>query len=521
MIENENTWQKVIDEGNAEEFHKKFDNAVTELKNELGKDYPMIINGNKIFSDKVFQIISPSDDSAIIAKFPKATIEQTTEAIEAAKKAFTEWSTTNYQTRVKIFKKVADEFSNKKFKLAAIMSFENGKNRLESIGEIDETIDFLRYYAYELERNEGFCRKTKNVISNEKTQSVLKPYGIWGIISPFNFPSAIAIGMTTGVLITGNTAVLKPASAAPLSAYYFVEMIHEKLPTGTINFVTGSGNIAGKTIVESPLVDGLAFTGSHEVGLSSFRKFTQITPKPVISEMGGKNPTIVTETADLEKATDGVMRAAFGYSGQKCSACSRVYVQKDIAKKFIEKLIDKTKKLKIGMPWEKDVFLGPIINVDAIKKYERATQLAKQDGKILYGGHVLTELEYQKGNFVEPTIVTNLSENHELIKEELFLPFLCIQEYEDFDEALKNANNVKYGLTAGIFSKDKAKIDKFFNSIEAGVTYVNRATSATTAALPQSQPFVGWKGSGISGKGAGGPYYLQQFMREQTQTICD
>jgi len=298
-------------------------------------------------------------------------------------------------------------------------------------------------------------------------------------------------------------------------------MIHEKLPTGTINFVTGSGNIAGKTIVESPLVDGLAFTGSHEVGLSSFRKFTQITPKPVISEMGGKTPTIVTETADLEKATDGVMRAAFGYSGQKCSACSRVYVQKDIAKKFIEKLIDKTKKLKIGMPWEKDVFLGPIINVDAIKKYERATQLAKQDGKILYGGHVLTELEYQKGNFVEPTIVTNLSENHELIKEELFLPFLCIQEYEDFDEALKNANNVKYGLTAGIFSKDKAKIDKFFNSIEAGVTYVNRATSATTAALPQSQPFVGWKGSGISGKGAGGPYYLQQFMREQTQTICD
>jgi 1-pyrroline-5-carboxylate dehydrogenase len=215
------------------------------------------------------------------------------------------------------------------------------------------------------------------------------------------------------------------------------------------------------------------------------------------------------------------MNAAFGFGGQKCSACSRVYIQEDVADKFISKLVEKTGKLKIGMPWQKDVFLGPVINKKAKTKFEDAAALAKKDGEILAGGNVLTSPEFEHGYFVEPTIVTKLPENHKLMKEELFLPFLCIKRYGDMDDAIQLANQTEYGLTAGIFSEDKKQLDEFLRRIQAGVVYTNRSASATTAALVSSQPFVGWKSSGSTGTGAGGENYLQQFMRSQTQTRCD
>lgn len=520
MIENENTWIKAVTNNAEEEFHKKFENAIDEFKNDLGKKYSNIIGGKLIYSEDKFTVKSSTDQSISLAYFPNATKDEVNAALEAAKGAFPEWSRSPYTQRVKIFRDCADFFSENKFNFAAILSFENGKNRLESMGEIDETIDFLRFYAEQFDDNKGFEVDTKNIAPNEKTKSILKPYGVWGVITPFNFPSAISIGMTSAALITGNTVVLKPSDKAPISSFKFVEYIYKKLPKGTINFVTGSGIKVGKMIIESNMLDGLAFTGSLEVGLDAFKKINEGIPKPVISEMGGKNPAIITKSADLDKATDGVLNAAFGYSGQKCSACSRVYVHKSVASDFVDKLVQKTKSLKIGIPWERDVFMGPVINEDAKKKFERAADLAKKDGKIIQGGNVLTDSLYDKGNFVEPTIVTDLPEDHELVKKELFLPFVCVQEYEDFDDAIKRANDVEFGLTAGIFSEDKEQIKKFFNSIQAGVIYANRAASATTAASPQSQAFVGWKGSGISGKGAGGRYYLQQFMREQTQTIC-
>jgi 1-pyrroline-5-carboxylate dehydrogenase len=481
----------------------------------------MIIAGKEILSSNLFQVRSPADKNLILANFPLASKDDVLRAIDSAKEAFYKWSLVQYQRRVQIFREVADVFSQNKFSLAAIMCFENGKNRLEAMGDLDEAIDFMRFYAEQLEVNEGFSKSTQSANQQEKTSSVLKPYGVWGIISPFNFPSAIAIGMTSGTLITGNTAVLKPSSDSPISAFKFVESIYHKLPPAAINFVTGSGSIVGRTIFESPMVDGVAFTGSKEVGMSGFETFVVSRPRPFISEMGGKNPAIITKTADIEKATDGVMRAAFGYSGQKCSACSRVYVQKDIANKFVEKLVAKTKTLKIGKPWEKDVFLSPVINKSALEKFQRASEIARKDGKIVLGGSVLTDPEHKDGNFVEPTIVTGLPKDHDLIRNELFLPFLCVEEFDNFDDAIKEANKSNYGLTAGIFSQDKSEIDSFFEHIEAGVTYANRSSSATTGAMVGAQPFVGWKDSGISGKGAGGAYYLLQFMREQTQTRCD
>ena len=520
MFENEYTWGKAITNNTVNEFDEKFDKAFEEVKTDLGKEYPIIINGEEIFLDNKFDVKSPSDTRIIVAKFPLATKEDTINAINAANDAFFEWSSVPYKQRSQIFKDCADLFSKQKFVLAAIMSFENGKTRVEAMGDIDEAIDFMRFYAYQLEINEGFERETPHPNPKEKTRIILKPFGVWGIISPFNFPSAIAIGMTTGALITGNTVVLKPASDTPVSSFKFAEAIYKKLPSGTINFVTGPGSVVGKTLIENPLVSGIAFTGSKEVGMSGFQKFTEKKVKPFISEMGGKNPVIVTEHADLEKAADGIMHAAFGYGGQKCSACSRVYVQKNVANKFIQKLTQKTNSINIGLPWKKDVFLGPIINKTAKEKYEAAIISAKNDGQVLAGGSVLKNGDYEHGYYVEPAIITKLPREHRLVKEEFFLPILCIDEFEHIDEAIKLANDTEYGLTAGIFSENKEEIEKFFDKIQAGTVYANRAASATTGALVQSQPFVGWKNSGISGKGAGGERYLQQFLRAQTQTRC-
>jgi 1-pyrroline-5-carboxylate dehydrogenase len=521
MFENEKTWANAVLNNSTDEFHNRFDTAIELIKKDFGKSYPIIIGGKEIFLDAQFQVRSPADTRIVIANFPSATKENTLHAIDSAREAFPGWSTTSYQKRAEIFKECADVFSSNKFQLAAIMTYENGKNRLEAMGDIDETIDFLRFYADQLEINQGFSMETKSASPNERTQSLLKPYGVWGIISPFNFPSAIAIGMTTGALITGNTAVLKPSSDAPLSAFKFVETIYHKLTPAAINFVTGQGSIVGKTIIESSLVDGIAFTGSKEVGMSGFSSFIEKRPRPFISEMGGKNPAIITASADIEKAAEGVLRASFGYGGQKCSACSRVYVQKNIANQFMEKLISKIKSIKIGQPWQKDVFLGPVINESAVRKFQRVSEIAKKDGTIAFGGSILKNSDLQNGYFVEPTIVTNLPQEHELVREELFLPFLCVLQFDNFEDAIKMANKTNYGLTAGIFSKDRKEIETFFEEIEAGVTYANRTASATTGAMVGAQPFVGWKDSGISGKGAGGTYYLAQFMREQTQTRCE
>jgi len=521
MFENEYTWGNAVDNKTTDEFDEHFENNLQKALTNLEVNYPIIINGEKIFSEDKIEVRSPSDSRILLATFPNATKDDTINAIDSANDSFQKWSDTSYQNRAQIFKDCAGIFSEKKFELAALLSLENGKTRIEAMGDIDEAIDFMRFYAYQLEKNEGFCKETIHPNPHEKTRTVLKPYGVWGIIAPFNFPSAITIGMATGALITGNTAVLKPASATPISSFKFAESIYQYLPAGAINFVTGPGGIVGQTLIDHPAVAGIAFTGSREVGVSGIKKFNENENKPFIAEMGGKNPAIVTKNADLEKATDGVMRAAFGYGGQKCSACSRVYVQKSVAKEFVSKLAEKTSSLKVGLPWKKDVFLGPVINKDAVKKFEDATRLAKKDGTVITGGTVLTDSDFQHGNYVEPTIVTNLPRDHKLMKEELFLPFLCIDEYEDFDEAIHLANKTEYGLTAGIFSEDQKQLDEFFNKIQAGTVYANRAASATTAALVQVQPFVGWKNSGSTGKGAGGENYLQQFLRAQTQTRCD
>jgi 1-pyrroline-5-carboxylate dehydrogenase len=294
------------------------------------------------------------------------------------------------------------------------------------------------------------------------------------------------------------------------------------LPKGVLNFITGSGSKIGQTMINSKDVEGIVFTGSREIGHKIIKEFNKVKLRPVIAELGGKNSTIVTENADIEKAVEGITRSAFGYSGQKCSACSRVYVQKSIKNEFIKRLIERTKNLKVGSPLEPTTFLGPLINSIAYKNYQKYVKIASKDGgKILIGGSIKEYDDLRHGYYVEPTIVNGLPKNHKLFREELFVPILCIMEYEDFEEALELSNDSAYGLTAGIYSNKEQEVNRFLDDIECGVMYVNRSIGATTGAMVGSQSFGGWKYSGTTGKGTGGPYYLTQFMREQSLTVVN
>jgi 1-pyrroline-5-carboxylate dehydrogenase len=325
--------------------------------------------------------------------------------------------------------------------------------------------------------------------------------------------------MTAGALITGNTAVLKPASDTPFMALRLYETLRESdLPPGVLNYVTGGGGTVGAALTSSDDVDGLAFTGSRDVGLAAFRAFIARRPRPVVTEMGGKNPAIVTARADLDLAAEGVMRGAFGYGGQKCSATSRVLVEKKVQRDFLEALVEKTDSLVLGPPWERDVFLGPVINEAAFETFRRAARLGAAKGKVLTGGMTRTEGILKHGYYVEPTIVDRLPPRHRFHRDELFVPILSVIPFNGLDDALTIANGSEYGLTAGIFSRDPREVQTFFDRIEAGVAYANRRQGSTTGAMVGCQPFGGWKMSSVTFKGAGGPYYLQQFLREQART---
>jgi 1-pyrroline-5-carboxylate dehydrogenase len=324
--------------------------------------------------------------------------------------------------------------------------------------------------------------------------------------------------MSSGAMVAGNTVVFKPASATPLAGYELARCyVDAGVPAGVFNFVTGSGAEVGEHLANHPDVDGLIFTGSKEVGLDLFKRFSTDFPKPCITEMGGKNPAIVTANADIDKAVDGVARSAFGFSGQKCSACSRVYVERPVYDLFVERLTAKANSLKVGDPAERDVYVGPVIDDKAVSRFEDAVRSGKS-GTVRAGGSRLTDGEYASGSFVQPTVIDGLPVDHDLFKRELFLPFVVVAPVDSLDEALRLANDTEYGLTAGIFSEDQGEIDTFFDGIEAGVVYANRRGGATTGAWPGCQSFCGWKGSGSTGKGGLGPYYVQQFLREQSRT---
>ena len=500
-----------------EELQSAFEAALQRARQDLGRTYPMIIGGEERLTGETFDDRSPIDRELVVARFPVGGRQDVRDAVAAARAAYPGWRDTPWRDRLAILRRAADLISRRQFDYAALMTLEVGKNRLESLGDVEETADLLRYYGDEFEKADGFVKPMGSLSAAEKTRSVLRPYGVFGVISPFNFPMALAGGPAGAAMIAGNTVVLKPSSDAPLMGWKFGEALRDAgLPEGVFNLVTGPGETVGAELTESPDIDGLVFTGSYEVGMKLYTGFTRDYPRPIITEMGGKNPAIVTASADLDTAAEGAMRSAFGFDGQKCSALSRVYVERPVAREFVDRLVEKTRGIKVGDPTDRENWMGPVINQRAIDTFTKAVEDARAaGGTIEIGGEVDTE----RGFFPTPTVATGLPLDHRLFRDELFVPFLVVGEVDSLDEALERANATDYGLTAGIFSGDQREIDRFLNTIQAGVVYVNRRAGATTGAWPGIQSFGGWKGSGSSGKGGLGPYYVQQFVREQSQTI--
>ncbi len=500
-----------------EELQSSFDAALDRARADLGRTYPMVVGAEERTSDDTFEDRSPIDRDVVVARFPKGTRQDVRDAIAAAREAYPAWRDTPWRDRLAVVRRAADLISERQFDYAALMALEVGKNRLEALGDVEETADLLRYYSDEFEKADGFVKPMGSLSEAEKTRSVLRPYGVFAVISPFNFPMALAGGPAGGAIIAGNTVVLKPSSDAPLSAVKFAEALRDAgLPAGVFNLVTGSGETVGAELEANPDIDGMVFTGSYEVGMQLHRGFTRDYPRPIITEMGGKNPAIVMPSADLDEAAEGVMRSAFGFDGQKCSANSRVYVHRAVAAEFVERLVTRTREIRTGDPTQRDNWMGPVINQRALDTFSTAVADAKAGGgTIEIGG----EADDSTGFYPSPTVVTGLPLDHRLFRDELFVPFLVVGEVESLDQALTEANGTPYGLTAGIFSRDDAEIRSFLDRIEAGVVYVNRRAGATTGAWPGIQSFGGWKGSGSSGKGGLGPYYVQQFLREQSQTV--
>ena len=503
-----------------EDLHKGYDEGIEVARSWLGQQHPLFVNGEAREGSGYKAAHSPIDGT-LIGEFASGTREDARDAVAAAKEAFHEWANRPWQERVAIIRKAADVMSDQRNELSALMAMEVGKNRLEALGDVEESADLLRWNANEVEKHDGFQTPMQSLGSPGEYYDVLRPFGVWAVISPFNFPMALAAGPSSAALVAGNTVVFKPAHMGVFTGLKLYEVyMAAGVPKGVFHFLSGPGSVVGDEIVNHPDVAGITFTGSYEVGMGIYKGFAKDFPKPAICEMGGKNPTIVTDKADLDKATDGVLRSAFGFGGQKCSANSRVYVHRSVYDEFVRALKEKTENVKIGDPLDRDVYLGPVIDDAAVATFEEASNEAKKNGTVVTGGERLTEGELAKGTYVQPT-VAEVPLDSWIWKKELFVPFVAVAPYDDLDEAIRLANDTEYGLTAGFYSEDRAQIDAWLSSIEAGVVYVNRRAGATTGAWPGVQPFGGWKGSGTSGKAGGGPYYVQQYLREQSRTVIE
>lgn len=494
----------------------KFKLALDKVKNELGKEYPLIINGELISTDDKLISKNPSHKDEIVGVFQKATSELAYKAIESAYAKFQKWSKTSVQKRASYLLKAANIMRRRKFEFAAWMVNEVGKNWVEADGDVAEAIDFMEFYAREAIR---YSKGTKLVkIKGEINEQRYIPLGVGVVIPPWNFPLAILVGMTTAAIVTGNTVVLKPSSDSPTIAAKFVELMEEvKLPAGVLNFLTGSGGSIGDLIVEHPHTRFISFTGSKEVGLRINELAAKTQPgqkwiKRVVAEMGGKDSIVIdNDLFSIDDAVNGVVASAFGFQGQKCSACSRVIVHESIYDEFINKLVERTNQLTVGAA-EINPNMGPVINQKAkmsILNYIRVG--VEQGGKLLTGG----DTNVGDGYFIKPTIISDVKPFDTISQEEIFGPVLAVLKANDFEDGLQIANNTEFGLTGAVYTKNKKKLKKVADEFFVGNLYTNRKC---TGALVGAQPFGGFNMSGTCSK-AGGFDYLLLF--QQTKIVVD
>jgi acyl-CoA reductase-like NAD-dependent aldehyde dehydrogenase len=508
-----------------EEMHTRFEAALTEVRGSLGATHAMYIDGSDDEGVRTSENRSPVDQRLVLGHFPVGEASDVDRAMEAAKRAFPGWRLTPPEERVRLVRRTAELIEERVYSIGAALAMEVGKNRMESLGETQETADFFSGYAAEYQRNDFYDRALPddplpNFLSHNR--SVLKPHGVWGVIVPFNFPLALAGGPVAAALVTGNTVVLKGASDTPWAGRLLADCLRDAgFPAGVFNYIMGPGSAVGNALVNHPDLAGVTFTGSHEVGMHIYRQMASgAWPRPCIAEMGGKNACVVTAKADLERAAAGIVRSAFGLTGQKCSALSRVYVEEAVADSLLEKVVEATREIRVGDPCQRDVWMGPVINEGAARKFVGyCADLENHGGRILVGGEPLTGGEYANGHFVAGT-VAEARPDHPLFAEEMFQPVVMVCRVADLAGAVALANESSLGLTGGCYGSEE-EVRYFLDHIEAGVLYVNRPQGATTGAWPGYQAFGGWKGSGSTGKAIGSFYYLPQYLREQSQTVVE
>ncbi len=495
------------------ENRQRLKQAIAQLKEKKDKEYDLIIAGKKVKTVEKFQSINPSDKTPV-GTFQQGTIKEAESALNAAWQAFERWRFVPAIERASIFLRAARIMRERRFEFDAAMILEVGKNWLEADADFAEAVDFLEFYAREAIRYEQPCGVTPYQGEIQEVRYI--PLGIGVIIPPWNFPCAIMAGMTTAAAVSGNTVVLKPASDSPLIATMFIECLEEAgLPAGVVNLVTGPGSTAGNYLVEHPKTRFISFTGSKDVGLGIIERAGKTAPgqiwiKRVVAEMGGKDCIIVDREADLASAVDGVVISAYGFQGQKCSACSRLVLDEEIYEEFVEMLIARIKKIKVGPVEEQENWMGPVINGGAFKKIMQYIEIGKQEGRLICGGIG----DDRNGYFVQPTAFADVDRNARIAQEEIFGPVLAVIKARDFDDALKIANSTEYGLTGAVFTRNREKIMRAKREFHCGNLYFNRKC---TGALVDVQPFGGFNMSGTDSK-AGGRDYLLLFLQAKSMT---
>ena len=483
--------------------------AVDAVRGQLGREYDIVIAGERIRTPEKFRSYNPSRKDEVIGVFQKGTPELANRAVAAALEQFPRWERVPATERAEILFRTASLLRRRKFAMAAWMVFEVGKNWAEADADVAEAIDFCDFYAREMLRLAGPQPLTP--VPGEANELRYIPLGAGAVIPPWNFPLAIMVGMTTAAWVSGNTVVLKPSSDSPAIAAQFMAVMEEAgLPPGVVNLLTGSGATVGNTLVQNPKTRFVAFTGSKEVGLGINELAAKTPPgqiwiKRVVAEMGGKDSIVVDSGVDLDAAVEGVFVSAFGFQGQKCSACSRAIVVQDVYDQFLEKLRARVEKVRIGPTDDPSVYLGPVINEAAMRSILNYIEVGKKEGRLLTGGKAAAG----NGYFIEPTVIADVAPKARISQEEIFGPVLAVLKARDFENALEIANNTEYGLTGAVYSNSREHLEEARARFHVGNLYLNRKC---TGALVGGHPFGGFNMSGTDSK-AGGRDYLLLFTQ--------
>jgi 1-pyrroline-5-carboxylate dehydrogenase len=486
--------------------------ALAKVESELGREYPLIIDGKRKKLRSKFVSIDPADPSRALGVYQKADPKSAEQAVAAALKRFESWRFVKASKRASYLFKMARIMRRRKLELASWMVYEVGKSWVEADADVAEAIDFCDFYGREAIRYAGDHPLTR--IRTEKNELEYIPLGVGAVIPPWNFPLAILCGMTTAAFVAGNTVVLKPSSDAPAIAAKFMEVVEEAgVPDGVVNFLTGPGRIAGEVLVQHPKIRFVAFTGSMEVGLrinevAAVKQPGQIWIKRAVLEMGGKDSIIVDSETNLDKAVAGVTASAFGFQGQKCSACSRAIVVGSVYKKFLKKLAPAVQAIDIGPTQDHGNFMGPVVNKKAMESILGYIRIGTKEGTLLTGGSRIQ----RKGYFIQPTVIADVKPDATISQEEIFGPVLAVIRARNFDHALEIANNTQYGLTGAVYTRNRKKINKAKKIFHVGNLYINRGC---TGALVDVHPFGGFNMSGTDSK-AGGRDYLLLFTQAKS-----